>query len=328
MNEINKLQFKPTNISKYKPVDFNFGQNNFNDFSKENIYNSLFNDFLEKILHIFKWNNLPDNVSERNIELTLLKQGYITFFKLEDKYYATFGAMIPPLNYEYLGTKILVVNPYIKDNYQQEYTIGEDCCVIRNNDLFRGVYDTIHTYISIITELYTTLRITSINSRIQFIIDTDSDQQKEDNERFIKAIKNGEILGIFARNTFFEGIHSNPFNSDHVYYKETLEAIQYYTAKLYNEFGIQANYNMKREAINSSEISANEDILIPKIYNMLECRKKACEEINKLYGLNISVELNQIWKNNLKMNENKIKFENAKIEDLQEKPIKEGVTNE
>ena len=40
----------------------------------------------------------------------------------------------------------------------------------------------------------------------------------------------------------------------------------------------------------------NEDALLPLIDQMLECREKFCEEVNELYGLNISVELNSSWK--------------------------------
>ena len=57
---------------------------------------------------------------------------------------------------------------------------------------------------------------------------------------------------------------------------------------------------MKREALNSSESSINNDILFPLVDNMLEQRKQGCDRINKLYGTNISVKLNSSWSDNHK----------------------------
>ena len=55
---------------------------------------------------------------------------------------------------------------------------------------------------------------------------------------------------------------------------------------------------MKKEAISESEQAMNEDVLKPLIDTMLECRQKACEEINAMFDLNISVNLNSSWKDN------------------------------
>jgi hypothetical protein len=63
-------------------------------------------------------------------------------------------------------------------------------------------------------------------------------------------------------------------------------------AQFYAELGIIANYNMKRERINTAESEMNSGCLDINIWNMLENRKKAVEKINELFGTSISVELN------------------------------------
>ena len=55
---------------------------------------------------------------------------------------------------------------------------------------------------------------------------------------------------------------------------------------------------MKKEAISDSEQAMNEDVLKPLIDTMLECRQKACEDINAMFDLNISVSLDSSWKDN------------------------------
>ena len=70
---------------------------------------------------------------------------------------------------------------------------------------------------------------------------------------------------------------------------------QYLKASLFNEIGLNANYNMKKERLISGEIEANADVLYPLIDNMLFCRNQGLEALNKKYGLNIGVELNSSW---------------------------------
>ena len=82
-----------------------------------------------------------------------------------------------------------------------------------------------------------------------------------------------------------------------------IEYHQYLKAGLYNDIGLNSNYNMKREAIMSNETKLNDDALHPLIDTMLACRKEAAEEINRLFGTEITVEFNSAWEDNEKENE-------------------------
>lgn len=50
---------------------------------------------------------------------------------------------------------------------------------------------------------------------------------------------------------------------------------------------------MKRERINTAETELMTDSLDINIQSMLKCREEAVEKINQLYGLNVSVKLNE-----------------------------------
>ena len=78
--------------------------------------------------------------------------------------------------------------------------------------------------------------------------------------------------------------------------KDTIETKQYLMGSWYNELGLNANYNMKREAINESEADLNEDSLLPFIDDMLEQRKILVKNLNEKFGTNIEVELSSSWK--------------------------------
>ena len=78
--------------------------------------------------------------------------------------------------------------------------------------------------------------------------------------------------------------------------KDLIELRQFIKSSWYMELGIQSNYNMKRESLNSSETTMDESVLLPLIDDMLECRKLGVEQINKMFGTNITVELDSSWK--------------------------------
>ena len=59
---------------------------------------------------------------------------------------------------------------------------------------------------------------------------------------------------------------------------------------------INANYNMKRERLNTQEVSASTDVLIPFVDSMLQCRVEGVKQVNEMFGTNITVSLGSVWK--------------------------------
>ena len=104
-------------------------------------------------------------------------------------------------------------------------------------------------------------------------------------------------LGIIGENRIFDGIKvQNAQTSSGNITIQLIELNQYLKASLYNEVGINANFNMKRERLNSNEVDMNVDVLHPLIDNMLLNRQKGIEKLNMLYGLDAFVEFGSIWK--------------------------------
>ena len=60
--------------------------------------------------------------------------------------------------------------------------------------------------------------------------------------------------------------------------------------------GLNANFNMKREAINETESQMGVDALLPLVHQLLTRRKEGAAEMNKLFGTNVDCELSEIWK--------------------------------
>ena len=96
-------------------------------------------------------------------------------------------------------------------------------------------------------------------------------------------------------NAFIDSIKVQPLVQPNQSITPMIEYQQYLKASLWNDLGLNANYNMKREAINEAEAGLNENALLPFIDDILETQTKAFEKVNNHYGTNITVRLGSAW---------------------------------
>lgn len=109
-------------------------------------------------------------------------------------------------------------------------------------------------------------------------------------------------MGVIQSNGFLDELSftTQPFSSRNTSgaLTDLIEYHQYLRASWFNEIGLNANYNMKRESINSNESQLNDDMLLPLIDDMLYMRKLGINRVNEMFGTDISVEFASSWKNN------------------------------
>ena len=67
---------------------------------------------------------------------------------------------------------------------------------------------------------------------------------------------------------------------------------------MWNELGLNSNWNAKHENITSSENMLNDDALLPLYDDMLNNWQEGFDEVNKMFGTNITVERNSSWEDN------------------------------
>ena len=252
---------------------------------------------LDRLQQAFHWEGLPDTIPQRNLELLLQTCGHCIIAPYKDEYYALIGGYSGEPNAYYEPTQYTVANPALPD-LKQVWTLNVDCVWIRNDTMQVGVNPLLSRYLSLLVENDISFRLANINTRLSMLISAQDDRTAKSARKYLSDLEAGE-LGIISSNAFFEGLQTE--NNTRGYsgtLKDLIEYHQYIRASMYNELGLDANYNMKRTFVNQAEIQANEDALFPLIDDMLEQRQVAVEKWNELFGTNISVELNSTWKNN------------------------------
>ena len=258
--------------------------------------------FLDRLQAMFKYTGLPDSIPAKWLEHYLLCNGSCAFIMDGDELIVSTGGWGGIPNRYYIPTQYIISNPYVKDETRRTYTLGEDCVVMRNDVYCVGVLPLLERYCSQLVENDISMNVTDILSRAMLTITAASSKDKESVDRWLDNLKKckissiGEIPAMVGNQD--KNINITPFREVAGCMTDLIEYHQYLKASLYNELGLNSNYNMKRESINSNESQLNDDMLHPLIDTMLKMRQEGLKEVNDMFGTNISVEFDSAWLDN------------------------------
>lgn len=247
---------------------------------------------------MFDWKGLPETIPQRYLELVIQITGVCGIIKQDNKYYSVWGGLGGVPNYNYMPSWFIVSNPFLKITSKTYQIYGEDkdCVIIPNDCLFQGMKPLISYHSELLTEIQLTKRCAMIWHRAPNMAIAPNNEDKEAIDGYFKDLEEGNLKSIYSK-SYLKNIESIDTNSEgHNIITQILEMEQYQKASLFNDIGLQMNYNMKRESITSSEAQLGESALLPLCDDMLEMRRKACEEIKKLWGLDWEVDFSSAWK--------------------------------
>lgn len=264
---------------------------------KKQCVNTYVRYMINRTQSMFKWNNLPESIPERILELYLQTNGNVCFYKHNDNLYVFTGGLGGKPDVYYKPTIYTIANPAL--DLSKSLTIDSECVVIYNDSMLIGLLPLLVKYATQLTETDISINIATINSRIVSLISAQDDRTKSSAEKYLEDIRNGKN-GVIAENAFLDGIKSQPYGATGYSNAITslIELLQYQKASLFNEIGLNANYNMKRESINSDESQLNNDALLPLVDDMLKCRREGINKVNAMYGTSITVDFDSSWKDN------------------------------
>lgn len=260
---------------------------------KSEIIRTLITRMLSRTIKMFKYENLPDTIPAKDLEIILQCGGSATIGRADDgKLYAFSAGLGGEPNPYYLPTIAVVANPALK--LSKQWDIDKECVVVLNDYLYQGMMPIYNKYATLLAEAELSLRYAIINTRIPNIVQADNDATAESARIFFDKIYEGKDPGIITTSEFFDGIKTLDYSKDSPI-TSLVEATQYIRGQWYNEIGLSAQFNMKREAINEAEATMNDDILPPITDMLLECRQNGIDKVNEMFGTNITVSLDSIW---------------------------------
>lgn len=290
---------------------------------------------LARTQSMFVYEGLPETIPARMLELYLQLNGNVCITEITESdiersthkdrlttgLYAFCGGMGGELDEYYMPTVYTVANPYL--NYSKNLNIDEDCIVFPSDSLYMGLLPMFDKYSTVLTENELSMYIAIINLRLESLISAGDDSTKKSAEKYLQDVIDGKI-GVIAEKSFIDdALRVQPYSKTgaHTSIQNLIETQQYLRATWFNDLGLNANYNMKRESLNSEESQLNDDALLPLVDDMLKCRQEGLEKVNAKYGTNISVRLSSSWEDN----EQEIELEHDEMqEDNTETEVEES----
>ena len=263
------------------------------DLSLDKLSEYYIKDTLIRTQKMFNYNNLPKTIPKEQLELLLQRNGYAVITKVNGELYAFYGGLGGEPNEYYLPTIATVANPALK--FSKSMVIDKECVVIKNDVMFMGLMPLIQSTSYLLAQADISFKYALINGRMKAIVTAPNDEVKAALDEMFRQIEKGSSLKVVVDDDLMNELKVSPYGSNDNGI-DIIELKQYIIGSFYQKLGIQSNFNMKREALNSAESALNDDILYPLIDEMLEERQKGIEKINELYGTNISVELTSVWK--------------------------------
>ena len=257
--------------------------------------------YLSRLQSMFKYEGLPDSIPAKWLENYLLVNGFTVFIKDGDDLICTYAGVGADPDVYFIPTKAIVSNPYLKHkSAAREYTRDVDCVIMYNDTYCQGLLPMLKKYCAQMVEIDVSFYLNTVMSRGTAVLSATDDNTKASAELWLKHIKEGK-LGVIGESNFTladRDLTVNQLTGTDGTLTNLIEAMQYVKASLYNELGLQANYNMKREAINAGESQLTEDQLHPLIDNMLKERQEGLDRVNMMFGTNIKVTFNSAWEIN------------------------------
>jgi len=248
---------------------------------------------LNRSLLMFKYHGLPDSLPAKELERLLQTNGYAGVTEVEGDLYAFYGGLGGEPNVYGKPTTMTIANPAL--NYNEMLEIGEEVVLAKNDDLMMGLVPIYSKYSTLMNENEITMILSLINKRANNMISVTDDNTAESARQYLKNLEAGD-LGYIFENKLFDSLKTNPTGEGSgTNLNELVEFEQYVKASMYNEIGLNANFNMKRERLVSDELEANSETLYPLVDNMLDNRRQAVEQINEMFGTEIQVEFNSSW---------------------------------
>ena len=263
---------------------------------KELMLNVFMRLMLARTQSMFVYTGLPDTIPQEYLERYLQIYGHCIIAEHGNDLYAFNGDLCGLEDIYHNPTQYIVANVAL--NLTKTYDINQNCILCKNDSYLQGLSLILRKYGTLLVENELTLYTLIKNSRASILISAPDDKTKQSCELFIDKLDKGE-MSVIGESQFFDGIKVQPtMQGSAGVVIQFIELEQYIKASCLNEIGLNANYNMKRESLNSAESALNDDYLIPLIDNMLYCRQSFIEGVNTMFGTHFSVELHSAWRTN------------------------------
>lgn len=247
-----------------------------------------YNRLTELAISMFEWRNLPETVDERYLELGLFSNGMMVFFQDEIMGYLGLRCMI---NGQFNVYRIPVGRRAYADNGYNKQLTDKDSVIIFNNMLHQNCVMDMRMFAEKLADLDRSIIVNARAQKTPVLIQCGENErlsmlnlykEYDGNAPVIYGDKGLNAKGLTVLKT------DSPYTADRLYQLKTEiwnEALTY--------LGISNVNLVKKERLVTDEVAKNQGGIVASRYSRLQARRQACEQINRMFGLDLWVDYRQ-----------------------------------
>lgn len=270
-------------------------------------YGFYLDRLMELSISMFDWKNLPDSIDPRFMETVLFTNGSVVFFKdedldvrtglpddMQDGESGTYLALPVAMNGKWNVYNIPMSRRAYASNGYQKQLDNNNSVIIYNNMIRTNSTKLCELYAQRLWDLDCTIDVNARAQKTPVLIQCEEPQrltmlnlykEYDGNQPFIFGDKNLDINSLKVLKT------DAPYVADKLYQLKTEiwnEALTY--------LGISNVNYQKKERMITDEVLRNQGGTIASRYSRLQARRQACEDINRMFGLDIEVDYREDYR--------------------------------
>ena len=245
-------------------------------------------ELFQRCCQLFK--EVTDPIPPHEVEVRIMIRGHagIAVLPLDNELTAFFGTPSGVGKYRDRKPFYTVRSPV----WSATLEVGKEVEVIYNNTLANPLYDLVHHYAQLLAHTEITFIDTAIMARIPngAPVAKSQIQQNGFHNFFVRLFegKFGFVADPGDMGVEYAGAHTNITQG----VEELWSARQRILSDFLSDIGIKTGLDKRSNTV-SDEANADTPALLVNLKDMLEARKEGFDRVNKLFGTNWSVELNE-----------------------------------
>ena len=286
----------------YSCLNIDETSKDFNKIRRRTNLNKYIDIYMNAMLSMFFYSNMPDSLPTRELERCLNEYGVACVIKNDTLLYVGVPALYGELDQYGYGTSVQTVT---RNGKTLSGIVGKDCVLIWNNLTRTPNFDIIDTCLTM-TDIDTSINSLVLNARAHKLPIAKNNKMKETIDTALSNVINGtksytvvnDIPLVDEINGKESEIHTLELTNP-----DLIDTVQY-LSKLHDDI-LRRKTTMYGHALNTTGKMAQQTIeelngydsismIIPE--QMLECRREGIEQVNKMFNLNITVDYSLPWR--------------------------------
>ena len=247
---------------------------------------------LQKVISVFEFSGLPETWADNYFKYVLFGEGVIAVINTDRYGVICQNCGLSGYNVFYQPTTVIVANPLLPG--LREFTVGENCQIIKLQPNYSGVMDLVTTYADLMALALETTGANLLNSKLSYVFFADNKTAAESFKKLYDKLASGEPMAVIDKNLlkedgsvawqmFTQNVGANYVTGELLNDMKTIED-QFNTI-----VGIPNANTQKRERMITDEVNRNNVDTQSRVNLWLETMQKDIDKVNAMFGLNIAV---------------------------------------